>query len=274
MSAERRSTITTRDPRPAKPGASGTLWDRPELLNPLASALYVVAAALAACAGALAVANLPAFLLREVHILEAPAHVTAGELEGLVKGELRGNFFTLDLAATRAAFERVTWVRRAAVRRHWPGRLEVALEEHVPLARWGERALVNTHGEVFEGAYEGELPLFDGPAGTAKEIAIQYQYFRRTLAEIGLAPAQLRVSPRRAWQVKLENGLTLELGREQIEARLARFVTAYGRTIARLGRRVDYVDLRYPNGFAVLVPELAREKAPARPGPAKKRARA
>jgi cell division protein FtsQ len=74
--------------------------------------------------------------------------------------------------------------------------------------------------------------------------------------------------------MKLANGLTLELGRDEIEARLARFVSAYGRTVATLGRRVDYVDLRYSNGFAVLVPELAREKTPAGAGPTKRRAKA
>jgi cell division protein FtsQ len=243
-------------------------------LNAVASVLYAVAAALGAYSVALAVVSLPVFALREVRIVEPVAHVTSTDVEAIVKQNLRGNFFTLDLAAARTAFERLPWVRRAAVRRHWPGGLEVALEEHVPLARWGERALVNTQGEVFEGAYEGPLPLFDGPAGTAKEIAIQYQYFRRTLAEIGLAPGELHVSPRRAWQVKLENGVTLELGREQIESRLARFVNAYARTVARLGRRVEYVDLRYSNGFAVLVPELAREKAPSRAAPKKNRSRA
>src|SRR5262249_69241 len=150
--------------------------------------------------------------------------------------------------------------RRADVRRHWPDRLEVTLEEHVPLARWGNRALVNVHGEVFEGAYDGALPVFNGPAGTAKEMAIQYEYFRSRLAPIGQPPAQLRIAPRRAGQVKLESGLTLELGREQIEKRLARFVAAYERTAVKLGRRIDYVDLRYPNGFAVRIPELRSER--------------
>ena len=250
------------------------MWDRPDLLNPLASALYGVAAALALYGAAAALVNLPAFPLTEVRVVEAPAHVTRAQVEAIVKGELRGNFFTLDLAAARGAFERLPWVRRVAVRRHWPGRLEVALEEHVPLARWGENGLVNTHGEIFAGAYDGELPAFSGPAGTAKEIAIQYEYFRRTLAGIGLAPSQVTVSPRRAWRMKLANGLTLELGRDEIEARLARFVSAYGRTVATLGRRVEYVDLRYSNGFAVLVPELAREKSPAGAGPTKRRAKA
>ena len=250
------------------------MWDRPDLLNPLASALYALAAALALYAAAAAFVSLPSFPLREVRVLEAPVHVTSAEVEAIVKRELRGNFFTIDLGAARAAFERLPWVRRVAVRRHWPGRLEVAFEEHVPLARWGTTALVNTHGEVFEGSYDGDPPSFSGPSGSAKEIAIQYEYFRRVLGEVGLAPAEVTVSPRRAWQMKLANGLTLELGREQVEARLARFVSAYGRTVAKLGRRVDYIDLRYPNGFAVLLPEAARERAPAAAAPKKKRARA
>jgi len=241
-------------------------------MNPLASALYAVAAALAFYGAVAAFVNLPVFPLREVRVVEPTAHVTADEVEAIVKRELRGNFFTIDLAAARAAFERLPWVRRVAVRRQWPGRLEVAFEEHVPLARWGGNALVNMQGEVFAGTYEGELPSFSGPPGTAKEIAIQYEYFRRALSEIGLVPAQVSVSPRRAWQMKLANGLVLELGREQIEARLARFVSTYGRTVAQLGRRVDYVDLRYSNGFAVLVPEFAHERAPA--GPKKRRAKA
>src|SRR6185503_18199752 len=125
------------------------------------------------------------------------------------------------------AFQKLTWVRRADVRRQWPARLEVAIEEHVALARWGGNALVNTHGEVFAGRQAGELPLFAGPDGTAREITIQYRYFTRSLEAIGAAPVQVRVSPRRAWQLKLDNGMTLELGREQVEERLTRFVGAY-----------------------------------------------
>lgn len=235
--------------------------DRPDLLNAAANALYAVAALLALYLAMTLVTRLPAFTLREVQVGGALAHVTREELEGVVQRDLRGNFFTLDLAAARAAFERLPWVRRVSVRRHWPDRLELAFEEHVPLARWDATALVNTHGELFEAAYDGALPVFVGPPGTAKEITIQYEYFRRSLAAIGQSPVQVRISPRRAWRLKLEGGLTLELGREHMEARLARFVAAYERTLARLERRLDYVDLRYANGFAVRIPELRHEKA-------------
>ena len=240
------------------------MWDRPDTLNRLASALYAVGALLALYGVIAAVVHLPLFPLREVRVVGTPAHVTPDQLEIIVKHDLRGNFFTADLATARAAFERLPWVRRVQVRRGWPDRLEVTFEEHVVLARWGSRALVSVHGEVFEGKYDGRLPVFTGPEGSAKEIAIQYEYFRRSLAAIGQEPAEVRISPRRAWQVRLASGLTLELGREQTEARLARFVASYERTLVKLGRPLDYVDLRYSNGFAVRIPELGSEKVPRR----------
>ena len=236
------------------------MWDRPGLLNTLANALFAIAAMLVVGAILLRVSQLPEFALREVRVGGELKHVTRGEIEDVVRRELKGTFFTLDLARSRAAFERLPWVRTVAVRRQWPAGLDVALEEHQPFARWGAAALVNNHGEVFHAAYEGPLPLFVGPEGAAREIAIQYRYFRRSLAALGETPVEVRVSARRAWQLKLESGLTLALGRENIEARLARFVATQPRAAAVLGRRVDYVDLRYTNGYAVRIPELLHEK--------------
>lgn len=240
------------------------MWNRPDLLNAAASALYAVAAALALYAAATIAINRPAFALREIRLVGVPLHVTAGQLSLIANRDLQGNFFTLDLAHARAALGNLPWVRSVDLRRRWPDGLDVALEEHEPLARWGDTGLVNTQGEVFEAAYDGELPVFSGPPGTAKEIAIQYEYFRRRLAAIDRLPVRVQVSPRRAWSVTLDNGMTLELGRSETEARLTRFIAAYRQAAAVLGRRVDYVDLRYPNGFAVRVPELAQQSAAGR----------
>jgi cell division protein FtsQ len=236
------------------------MWDRPQTLNAVADALLAVATLLAVYAAVVFVIHLPLFPLREVRVTGMPVHVTAEQIEAVVKRELKGNFFTLNLIATRGAFERLPWVRKADVRRQWPDRLDVTLEEHIPIARWGNLGLVNAQGEVFEAAFPGKLPLFIGPPGSAKEIAIQYEYFRRSLAAIDRVPAQVQVSQRGAWQLRLEDGPMLELGREQIEVRLAKFIAAYERTIGRLARRIDYVDLRYANGFAVRIHELNFDK--------------
>jgi cell division protein FtsQ len=236
------------------------MWDKPQVLNTVANLLLAATTLLVSVVAFYYVVRLPVFALQEVQISSPPAHVTREQIESIVQREIRGNFFTLDLDAIRIVFEKLPWVRKAGVRRHWPNRLEVVLEEHVPLARWNDSALVSVYGEVFEAAYDARLPGFTGPAGTAKEIAIQYEYFRRSLAVIDKVPAQVQVSARRAWQIRLEDGLTIELGRQQIEARLSRFSVSYERTLGRLQRRIEHVDLRYVNGFAVRIPELKNEK--------------
>jgi len=242
------------------------MWDRPEILNPAASALLAVALLLAGYAAVIFVARQPMFALHTVRIGNELAHVTREQIESVVRRELHGNFFTVDLEQARIVFEKLPWVRNASVRRQWPDRLDVALEEHVPLARWGSEALVNSHGEVFGAAYDGKLPVFAGPPGSAKEIAIQYDYFRRSLAVLAQIPVQVQVSERGAWQVRFASGTVLELGRDHVEARLERFVAVYARTVGRLQRRLEYIDLRYGNGFAVRIPELRGESHDGRRG--------
>jgi cell division protein FtsQ len=237
------------------------MWDRPEVLNAIANALFGVAFLAIFYAAFVVAVHLPVFPLREVRITAQPAHVQRADIEMVVRRELRGNFFTLDLARARSGFESIAWVRKADVRRQWPDRLDVALEEHVPLARWGTIGLVNAQGEIFHAPYEGKLAVFNGPNGAAKEMAIQYAYFQRTLARIGREPVQVNVSARRAWSLRLDDGTALELGRADIEGRLARFVQNHAQAAGLLGRRMEYVDLRYANGFAVRVPELARAEA-------------
>lgn len=238
------------------------MWDRPDILNRISGALVGLAVVLALYGAIRYVVHLPLFPLRYVKVTAPVAHVTAAQIETIIQSSLRGNFFTLDLPAARTAFEKLPWVRSVHVRRQWPDRLEVTLEEHQPLARWGTTALVNTHGETFQAAYGGDLPVFVGPPGSAKEIAIQYDFFRRSLMPLQRKPMRVQLSARRAWEVRLDDGLTLELGRENMEARLQRFVASYDRTLGRLQRRIQYVDLRYPNGYAVRIPELKFEKAP------------
>ena len=66
--------------------------------------------------------------------------------------------------------------------------------------------------------------------------------------------AQISMSPRFAWQVKLENGMVLELGREQMQERLTRFVGVYSYSLDAMEKVVRHVDLRYRNGFTAYLP--------------------
>lgn len=247
------------------------MWDNARALNRV-SDLLVAAALLLALYGAVRFAiHQPVFALSELRVVGAPGFVTLDQVEAIAKRDFRGTFFTLDIERLRASFEKLPWVRGADVRRQWPDRVEVVVEEHKPLARWGSDALVNTQGEVFKAAYDATLPVFNGPAGTAREVALQYDFFRREFSVIGRTPVQVQLSTRRAWQVRLDNDMTLEVGREQVNTRVARFLAVYPQTMVPLGRRADYVDLRYANGFAVRVPGLASTTPAAPATPAARR---
>jgi len=235
------------------------MWDDHRRLNQIAALFHALAALGIAYVVLMVVIRLPVFPLREIVVSGTVEHTTREQLETVARRELRGNFFTIDLEAVRSAFEKLPWVRNATLRRTWPDRLDVTLEEHRPLARWRDVGLVNTSGEVFAAASAAQLPVFVGPPGSAAEMTEHYLAFRDALAGIGRTLAELRLSGRRAWQVQLDDGQLLELGRQGAVERLARFVAVYPRVAAQLQDKRARIDLRYPNGFAVRLPAAAAE---------------
>ena len=243
------------------------MWDNPRRLNAAANFLIGLAVLLFAYAGLQLLLRSPLFPLKEIVVRGDLKNADAAEIESAVDGA-GGNFFAAELAAVRARLEQVTWVRRVDLRRVWPDRIEVKLEEHVAFARWGGTGLVNTFGEPFSAPMDegsaAKLPLFAGPAGSEGELARRYRRFAELLAPLGEIPDRVVLTPRYAWQLRLaggqNGGLNLELGRdgaEPVEQRLARFVAAYPESLGRLPRRAAaehrFVDLRYPNGFALRV---------------------
>ncbi len=226
------------------------MWDDAQALRKLTNALFGVSLVLVLIGAVGYVLRLPAFALRTVQLDTIPQRVGQAQLEGAVRDSLRGTFFTVNLDQARQAFEKLPWVRSVSVRRHFPWQLDVSLEEHTALARWNGKALVNTEGEVFVAKDEEILPEFSGPEGAAAEMAQRYARFNEVLAPLGLGIARVTVSSRYAWQLRLKDGVVLELGREQIEERLERFAAAYPQYIAAMKTPAKLVDLRYRNGFA------------------------
>lgn len=226
------------------------MWDDAQALRKLTNALLgfcLLLLMLMALAYAL---RMPVFALRAVQLEGVPKYVDRKLLVQAVRDSLQGNFFTVDLEQARQAFEKLPWVRRVVVRRHFPWQLDVAIEEHVALAHWNEVDMVNVQGEVFHGSTDAALPGFTGPEDSVTEVVERYARFKDILAPLGLKIAQVTLTTRHAWQLRLDNGLVVELGREQMEARLARFAAAYPQYRAAVKSPGKYVDLRYRNGFA------------------------
>jgi cell division protein FtsQ len=259
------------------------MWDNPRLLNGISAGLLVVAGLLVSWGVYYSVVTSQLFPLRVVRVQAVQGELTRlteMQIDEALSGRVSGNFFGIDLDGVRIKLGALPWVRKVAVRRSWPDRLDVAIEEHVALARWGDDRLVNVQGEVFDGGgadmrERQALPLLFGPAASERQVTERYRVFKTILAPLGsaLEPRQVLLSGRYAWRLRLANGLVVELGREvsqepvpsqgaqapaplPVTERLARFAAIYPQTLGKLRRRLDYVDLRYPNGFALRVPEI------------------
>jgi cell division protein FtsQ len=176
------------------------------------------------------------------------------EVEQALRATLHGGFVTVDLDELRVNVEALAWVDRARVQRRWPDRLYVQVVEQIPAARWGDDGLLNTRGELFmTGARHvpPELPRLDGPEGTQVAVAQRYLATQGRLLEQGLRLTALRLDARGAWEMDLSNGVTVRLGRRQVDERMERFLKVAAQVIAGRAAEVAYVDMRYSNGFSI-----------------------
>jgi cell division protein FtsQ len=228
------------------------MWDNAPLLRSIANVLILFSMGAVLYGAVHYVTHLPGlFPLQSVRLRDVPQRVDAEQVLQAVRNDVQGNFFTVDIERLRQSLEKLPWVRNVSIRREFPRSLEVRLEEHQALARWNDAALVDQQGEVFMADSRQTLPRFIGQDGTAAEVTQYYAQFSQQLAALDLQVTRLALSPRHAWQLRLSNGMVLELGREDMQQRLARFVEVYPYSLAAVQDKVKYVDLRYRNGFAV-----------------------
>lgn len=235
-----------------------------KLMNLTSNLLLVafVLLALGAAAG-WAMAH-PLFAIRGVTVMGDVNHNNALTLRANVAPQLKGTFLTIDLAAARQAFEAMPWVRQAVVRREFPNRLKVILQEHQAVGYWGtesDSTLVNSHGEVFEAnvdeVEQDELPRLDGPQGQSAQALAMYRALQPLFERLDLSIEELDLTGRGSWRVKLDTGAQIELGRgteEEVVARTQRFLGTMTQVTSRYGRTVtslESADLRHQEGYAI-----------------------
>ena len=234
------------------------------LMNLTASVLFLVFGALALATLAGWVGNHATFAIRAITVTGEVTHNNAVTLRANVLPRLGGSFFTLDLAQARESFEAVPWVRQAVVRREFPNRLKVILQEHQAVAYWGaegESRLLNSFGEVFEanpGEVEHELlPRLVGPTGQEPQVLAMFRLLQPQFGDLDLSIEQLALTGHGSWVAQLDTGASVELGRgteAELVARTTRFLRTLTQVTARYNRRPDAVesaDLRHPDAYAL-----------------------
>ncbi len=191
--------------------------------------------------------------LQQVQLYAPDEHVSIETLHKVVQANVEGGFFSVDVDAVTMALTRLPWVASVTVRRVWPDTLHVSVVEQQPLARWASGGVVSRSGELFfpedVSTLEG-LAELDGPRGSVALVAQRFSSLSEQLGREGIELQGITLTPRRAWELALANGVVVMLGKEDTEVRLQRFVRFYP-GLTPLVDNVERVDMRYPNGFAV-----------------------
>ena len=253
------------------------------LLDATAAVLAFAAVALMLAVAVIWLSRQPLFAIRSIAIEGDVGHNSAATIRANATPRLAGNFLTMDLGTVRRAFESVPWVRHAVVKRIWPNRLRVQLEEHRPVALWGgetgSEKLVNSYGEVFEAnlgdVEDDSLPTLAGPEGSSQHVLAMLAKLEGVVGPLGARIDTLTLSGRGSWQATLDSGAVVEMGRgsdEEVLARSARFVATLGQVTSRFQRPLAYADLRHNDGYAVRLRGVSTtsDAAPSRPASKKK----
>ncbi len=202
-----------------------------------------------ACIG-FALTKLPYFYIKHMTIQPSQLrHVSSEQIKTMVEAEAKGHtFFDIKINRLRENIEHLPWVKSVSIRRRWPDRLQLTIREQQEVARWGQDSLLSADGELFKIKTNLPLPVLEGPVGSEKLVLEKYGVLQKIMGKHKIT--RLQLSARDAWGLELGGRLWLDLGRDDLEDRVARFMKVYV-PFTTLSPHVKRVDLRYPNGFAV-----------------------
>ena len=255
------------------------LWNHPDRMQKLSRFLMRCFAVMMVVGILVWLSQRPVFALKQVQVEPVAGqtlkHINKSVVKRQVLETVQGNFFSVRLEDVKRGFESMPWVRHANVRRVWPNGLIVSIEEQKPFGTWGgsdSHALINNYGEIFAGRVsevsdDVRLVDFHGPDDAGKEVMSLYEKANNWFKPWGAEVVSLALTERYAWHIKLSNGMKVEFGRDEessdktlTEERVARLFKYWPQVQEKWPNRIDAVDLRYANGFAVHLASASMKK--------------
>ncbi len=182
------------------------------------------------------------------------SHVDRQALQEQVLPYTEKGFFGADIYALKYQLEQLPWVAKVQVSRLWPDTLILQVYEQQPVAYWNQGTFISADGDLFAvraNTLTAHLPELFGPMEERNLVLQNYQQFGKLLQPLSARISMLALSARQSWQLRLDNGITLLLGREHIIEHLQRLAKIYNNIVGSRADDIDYIDLRYSNGIAV-----------------------
>ncbi len=194
------------------------------------------------------------FPIKQFHIEGQLTHETPQAVQKIIQAGISGGFFSLNVSQAKAQLLAMPWVSHISFRRVWPATLNVHIDEHQALARFGKNGILTTHGKVFYpdvNTIPADLPVLSGSENQAQNLLSFYQTLAPLAKSLGLTIVALNVNAEQSWDLKLSNQIQVILGRVDALKRFQQFVLIYPKITASKKQTIALIDLRYSNGVAV-----------------------
>jgi cell division protein FtsQ len=194
-------------------------------------------------------------LNQPVRIVRVLGNITEAEqrqIRDAVTPSLGEGLRSVELMRVAASVYRLSWPRQVTVRRLWPAALELHVERELPIAVWGDEGFLTSEGRVMQFPESSpELPVFSCASSTPREAMEVYGLLYEALTGSGTRIVELSESALGEWEVALENGIRVLLGRHDLGRRMRRFQVVRESVLENRTDAVRYIDARYANGVAV-----------------------
>ncbi len=192
--------------------------------------------------------------VRYVRIEGVFQFIAKNKIKQVLKGQVNNGLYNADIQQIQTSVNQLPWVENVRVKRVWPDALDIKIVEQTPVVRWGATGLLNEKAELFIPDNINEfsrLPLLKGPDGNEKKFLEIMKGLTIALSDQEMRLVEFSVNNRRAWNIKLNNGLELILGRNEPLDKFQRFLKSFTLIGEEQVAKVAVVDLRYPNGYAL-----------------------
>ncbi len=188
-------------------------------------------------------------------VIDSPLHhVGKQEVRNVASDYISKGFFTVDLSKFEDDLEEISWVYKANIKRKWPSRLVIEIEEQTPRFRWSNRMLLNKDAKPFFvndiEAYS-MLPNLDGQAGRERYLAELYYQYNVRFLQLSMSISAVEEDARYDKIITLSNGISINVGREKINDQLERCLRSFAEFSDDERATISNIDLRHSNGFAV-----------------------
>ena len=180
--------------------------------------------------------------------------VSADDLKGISSKIYDEGFFQINLSDIKEEIEQVNWIKSVSLERRWPDQINILIEEEDIIGLWNKDSIINSKGNLFlldQQSLPTGLIEFYGPNGQQAIVFEKYLLFAEELNARGILIEKVTLDFKGSWIVTIRPNIALRFGKENISERFDRFLMIWDESLLDNLAVIEYIDLRYTEGFSV-----------------------